>query len=410
MKYVHIDTIDFSVCESLKKDKLFYDPLEQKYYKIWKESAQLWGRDIGSTFLLALNCGFYENLAEIEAIIISDSGLCVGYVTKSFDCPIKEIDGKLYGDILRYKNKHDFSVFKSASEQDEKYQKFYNILLRNVRKSNFFFYDLVQSNIIDFGDKYGIIDLESVVHIRDINRIPKYHMNCIPSDYFKFLQDQYNEKISFRNSGIDMALVRQAWTMSTGGMDRKPYYEVTINGEYFFGERAWALRWSQFKKELNWKDLKILDMGTCMGMVPVYLLKYCGLESATAIDFSSYLLEASDLVRKAFQIPKNKIRFINIDLDKSFGYENTLGYDYDVIFCLSFLRWIKDQERFLKYLSNFQHIIIEPHDKDGDITETLRERDFTEYKILGESRIGRSFPESEKRTIYHFWKDSSLDK
>jgi len=94
------------------------------------------------------------------------------------------------------------------------------------------------------------------------------------------------------------------------------------------------------------------------------------------------------------------MKIIQIDLDNS-DYEKILGYNYETVFCLSFFRWIKDKERLLKYLSNFENIVFEAHDSDGDVESMFKDLDFS-CRILGESRIGRSFP--EKRTMYHFLK------
>jgi hypothetical protein len=402
MDYIHIDTIDFSACDLLKENKLFFDPSEQIYYKLWEEGAILWDRKLGDLFLLAINSGFYDGLAQFEAVLISDNGTCVGYAMRAFSCPMKDTDGIIQGNILRHKNRHDFNIFNDAPEQDGKYQRFYAILTENAEKTGFFFYDLVQSNIADLDDRYCIIDIESIAHIRDLYKIPKYHLECIPVDYFEFLQNLYKKKVSLSSSGINMQLIEQAWTMSTGGMDRKPYYSVVINGKSFKGERAWNLRWTKFKEAMDWKGLKILDLGTCMGMVPAFLLKYYELHSATAIDCNPHHIEATNLVKRAFRIPEERMRIIDIDLNNS-AYEDILGYDYNVIFCLSFLRWVTNKERFLKYLSNFKNIILEAHDLDRDVITIFKDIGFIQHKLLGESRIGRSFPENEKRAMYHFW-------
>ena len=401
MGYRHIDTIDFSVCELLKENKLFFDPVKNLYYKLWEEGVVIWDRKLGDLFLLAINSGFYNNLARFDEILVSDNGSCVGYSMFSYDCPMKDTGGIIQGNILRHKNKHGFNIFDNVSGQDEKYGHLFKILTDNARKTGFFFYDLVQSNVADFGDSYDLIDLESIAHIRDLYKIPQYHLECIPVDYYEFLQDLYNEKVKLWNSGIDMKFIEQAWSMSTGGMDYKPYYSIIINGRSFEGERAWELRWVKFKEEIEWGGLKILDLGTCMGVVPAFLLKYCDLGSATAIDFNSHHIRATDLVRKAFRISKERMRIVQIDLDNS-NYEEILGYDYDVIFCLSFLRWIKDKDRLLKYLSNFKNIILEAHDLDGDVVTTFKEIGFITHKLLGESRIGKSFSENKKRAMYHF--------
>ncbi len=404
MNPIHIDTIDFAACKVIKENKLYYDPFYQQYYKIWEEGAVVWDRKIGDQFLLAVNSGFYKDLAVFSDILISDNGTCVGYAMNKYDCPMNDTDGILSGEILRYKNKHDFNIFKIAAEQDEKYQKFYTILTENAKKTRFFFYDLVQSNIADLDDRYYVIDLESIAHIRDLYKIPQYHRECIPEDYYEFLQDLYKKNVSVGTSGIDMKLLEQAFSMSTGGMDRKPYYSVHINGKYFDGERAWELRWSKIKNFSVWNDLKILDLGTCMGMVPAFLLKYCNIDSATGIDCNPHHIEATHLVRKAFRIPEERMRVLQMDLSNC-NYEEILGYDYDVVFCLSFLRWIKDKERLMRYLSHFKNIIFEAHDIDGDVVSLFNGFGFTKHSVLGESIIGRSFPDSEKRTMYHFGKE-----
>jgi len=402
MKYTYIDTIDFSAFKCLKKDKLFYDDFEQKYYKIWKEDTIIWDRRISGLFLLAVSSGFYDNVTEFDSILISDNGTCVGYSMNSCSCPMKEVDGKCYGDIIRKRNRHGFSVIKNASEQNSKYVQLYKNLTDNAKRTGFFYYDLVQSNIADFGDRYGVIDLESVANIRDLYKIPSYHLDCIPRDYFKFLENLYDETIGLANSGVHMGLINRAWSMSTGGMGCKSYYSVTINGEYFEGERPWESRWSMLKR-LCWKDLKILDLGTCMGMVPAFLLKYCGLDKATAIDMNPVHIEATEIVRQAFKIPKKRMRIIKLNLDES-DYEDLLGYDYDVIFCLSFLRWVKNKEKFLNYLSKFENVILEPHDLDGDFVKTFKDIGFNNNMCLGESRIGHSFSDKKKRVVYYFWK------
>ncbi len=401
MKFTYIDTIDFCALEIVKENRLFYDPLNKTYYKLWKEDYVLWERHIGSLFLQAVNAGFYNGLADIKEVILSDNGSCIGYSMGYVSCPMKEIDGKLYGDIQRYKNKHEFSTFENVNKQNDKYKRFFKTLTENARKTGFFFYDLVQSNVTDNGYEYGIIDLESIANIRDFIKIPLYHLQCIPVDYYEFLKNLYNETITIERSGIDIPLIEKAWSYSTGGMNFKPYYNVTINGKYYEGERNWNLRWTKFKNEICWEGLKVLDLGTCMGLVPAYLFKYCGIDSATAIDFNSVHLQATQIVKNAFRIPTDKMRIIQIDLDNS-EYENILGYDYDVVFCFSFLRWIKKKKRLLKYLSLFRHVFLEPHDSDGDVVTIFRDVGFNYYKLLGESRIGKSFP--EKRKLYHFCK------
>lgn len=397
MRYVHVDKIDFDACEVLREGKLFVDS-EGKHYKVWPENTIVWSRDLGATLMMAIASGFYDGIAHIDAVIMSDNGRCVGYVTNTLRC-LKENDP----DIKYEKNKHGLNSLSALGLQDDKYRRFLQRIKDNVKRTGFFFYDLVQLNIADVDGEFVLIDLESVLHIRNLYRIPPYHRQCMPLDYLAFLEKHYSEVVDHTNSGINMELVTDAWGMSTGGMDRKPYYEVDVNGHRFAGERPWRHRWIPIKSAMDWRGKRILDLGTCMGMVPTYLIKHCGAESATAVDFNQYLLDASDTVRKAFRLSKERIRFLKVDMDGP-GYEETLGYDYDVVFCLSFLRWIKDQDRLLRFLSRIPHVIMEPHDIDQDIIAKMYKVGHTAHKQLGKSAVGHSFPNNIRR-LYHFWKE-----
>jgi hypothetical protein len=89
-------------------------------------------------------------------------------------------------------------------------------------------------------------------------------------------------------------------------------------------------------------------------------------------------------------------------MDKD-DYEDILSYNYDVVFCLSFIRWINDKERLFRYLSHFKTLVIEPHDLDGDVVSIFKPRGFNKIKHLGSTKIGKNF--SQERDLYLFQKD-----
>lgn len=394
--YTHIDAIDFSICEEIKKEKLFYNPMDEEYYKVWPENLTVWGRNIGATLLLAINSGYFDGIANIKSVLIADSGNCVGYITDKMEV-FKDHDPR----ISSMRNKHGLYRIDPVTRQNQQYQDLFNRLLRNTEKTGFFFYDIVHLNLAEHDGRYHVIDFDSVMHLRDFPKLPEYHKGCSPQDYMGAIESIYHRKISCSNNGIDMNLIEKTWKMPSGGMNRTPYCGAVINGVHFEGERDWRMRWAKIKPALNWKGMKILDLGTCMGIVPAYLIKFCGVDIGTGVDFNPQHLAVSDSVRRSFRITPEKMPLLKIDLDTS-GYEDQLGYDFDAIFCLSLFRWIKDQERIMSYMAFFKNIIFEAHDLDGDVAKRFSEKGF-KSRLLGETRIGKTF--SDKRQMYHFWKD-----
>ena len=45
------------------------------------------------------------------------------------------------------------------------------------------------------------------------------------------------------------------------------------------------------------------------------------------------------------------------NFDEDPNYETKIGYDYDVVFCMSLLHWVQDKERLLRYLSHFDQVL-----------------------------------------------------
>lgn len=227
---------------------------------------------------------------------------------------------------------------------------------------------------------------------------------------FGFSSPLRAEDESTYDTTIDLSLVEQASHISTGGSGGKPYYSLDIQGVHFEGERNWSLRWNLFKDILNFENKKILELGCNTALSSTYLLKYRQALACTGVDLPDdqltfkgipRLMEAANLLHHAFRV---KVKMLQLNLDED-EYERTLGYDYDVVICMSLLNWVHDKERLLDYLSKFTHVIFEGHEADEIEIARFQQIGFSNYRILGKTQIGKSYPANATRTLIYFHKD-----
>ncbi len=190
------------------------------------------------------------------------------------------------------------------------------------------------------------------------------------------------------DSSIDMKELQQAWEYCTGGNFNKSYYRVKVNGKTLNGSRDWLLRWNQIKSSLDFKGKTILDLGCNNTISSSFLVKYRGAQSATAVDLPEESLKNTNrrgIYKSAKHLHNalgiNSVKLRPLDFNKD-NYEKILGYEYDLVICMSILKWIKDKNRFLSFLSNFDHIIFEGHRDLKSELETFKKIGFKYYKVL----------------------------
>ncbi len=198
----------------------------------------------------------------------------------------------------------------------------------------------------------------------------------------------------------NMHLIQRAFATYSGGAIAPSYYSMTVNGQRMRGERPWEIRWNLIKDAMNYDEKRILDLGCNIGLLNACMQKYRKPASYQNIDAphaflarqgQTQKLQAAQWIAQAFEVPFHLKQF---DFDKD-DYENKIGYDYDVVFCLSLLHWLKDAGRMMRYLSNFNHVFFEgTGTAEGEITR------FEHYgfkaHVLGVADKGR--------TVIHFYK------
>ena len=191
-----------------------------------------------------------------------------------------------------------------------------------------------------------------------------------------------------------MHLIQKAWSVNTGGPGAPQYYSMTINGHHYNGNRPWDRRWEVIKDATDYANKNILELGCNMGLVATCLKKYRNVHTAVGVEGpdwflkkqgSPYRVQAAKWFAQAFEVP---VSFIQVDLNGEPGYEEKIGYNYDIVFCLSLMNWITDKERLLRYLAKFNEVIYEGHDATPIELARFKRHGFEHYRILGQAERG----------------------
>jgi len=205
-------------------------------------------------------------------------------------------------------------------------------------------------------------------------------------------------------------LLSKAWKIYTGGSNGLPYYSLQTDGKHYRGDLPWNLRWNILKDAIDYEGKRILELGCNVALTSIFLKTYCGAESCLAVDMPIHKLKkkkmerlyvAAELTREAFNTRNITIKPIDFD---GKDYEEILGYDYDVVFCMSLLNWIQDKTRLMTYLSHFDHVIFEGHSTNAVEIKRFAEHGFHNYEELGMTATGPAFKPGSERTLFHFYK------
>lgn len=208
---------------------------------------------------------------------------------------------------------------------------------------------------------------------------------------------------------IDIGLLQEAWTISGGGSNGRPYYSLDIDGVHLEGERPWEERWKFIQGAMDYQGKRILELGCNITLTSIYLIKYCNAYEAVGVDRpykelaefgTPMLIESAKMTQLAFGI---NVPILQTDINNS-PYEKLIGYNYDVVICMSFLKWVYDKERLLDYLSQFNHIIFEGHEADQIEITRFQNYGF-QYRVLGKTQIGASYSADAYRTLIYFFKE-----
>ncbi len=130
---------------------VYRDPEKGLYYKTWSSSYVY-----GSYFWQAYGCDFYNTLSPIEDTIF-DGNKCVGYVCRSFES-VDLVTGA----------KHGGTALTDANLKDASFLALFNAIVKQSRSKKMIYYDLTVDNIRKKGERFVLVDLDSVIPLPEI--------------------------------------------------------------------------------------------------------------------------------------------------------------------------------------------------------------------------------------------------
>jgi len=210
--------------------------------------------------------------------------------------------------------------------------------------------------------------------------------------------------------GVDMDLLEEAFSLPSGGGQFAPsYYALSINGREFRGCRDWEERWTMLADAMDYRGKRILELGCNIGLASKFLMRYRGAASALGVDSPQEVLDrkgmpdqlkAARLLDRAFDV---EMDYLQVDLDGD-GYEDAVGDGFDVVICMSLLRWVKDKERLVRFMARFPDLIFEGHGSFEESLPLLERHGFVHHEFCGTKYAGWVFPERDVRSVVHLWK------
>ncbi len=188
----------------------------------------------------------------------------------------------------------------------------------------------------------------------------------------------------------ELALMHYAWQVAAASEASSAhvcYYSMDFEGFPLPGERPWQPRWRLLSQDVCWRGARVLELGCHLGLLGTFALR-AGAQDAVGVDRHSGLLQANQLVQRAFRI---SYRTMQCDFDDPNPWEDELAACRPtIVTALSVLHWVKDRERFLRFLGRFATVLFEGHDGDAVECRRLEQAGFTNIAFVGRSEPGRS--------------------
>ena len=124
-----------------------------------------------------------------------------------------------------------------------------------------------------------------------------------------------------------------------------------------------------------------------MALLSCFLLKECGARSSLAIDVDNRILNSAKFISIAYGVTPT---FYQQNFDGNNNWEEEMfNFRPDIVFALSVLDWVKDKERFIKFLGRFDDVIFEGHDTYDIEVKRFCSVGFNNIELIGNSDRNR---------------------
>ena len=139
------------------------------------------------------------------------------------------------------------------------------------------------------------------------------------------------------------------------------YHSIELDGIYHKGQRDCVKRLEYCKKEIDFTNKNVLDIGSCIGgmLFPIAseINKGCG------IDFNYRNINAGNSIKQYKNI--SNLSFYVFDLEKeNLNFIKNFIQDIDVVFLYSVCMWVKNWRNVIDFISkNSKVLFIETNGK-----------------------------------------------
>jgi len=188
----------------------------------------------------------------------------------------------------------------------------------------------------------------------------------------------------------ELARAHRAWQVAAGAEANQVhicYYSMEFEGFHLPGERPWEPRWRLLQRSVSVEGARILELGCNLGLLSTFALRD-GAAAALGVDIDATLLEANRLLQQAFRV---SYPTRHLDFDDAAAWEDELAaFGPTIVTALSVFHWVRDSQRFLRFLSRFNVLLFEGHDSDAVELARLKEGGFNDVTLVGRSERNRS--------------------
>jgi 2-polyprenyl-3-methyl-5-hydroxy-6-metoxy-1,4-benzoquinol methylase len=183
--------------------------------------------------------------------------------------------------------------------------------------------------------------------------------------------------------------LNKAWTIAKQSNASAPgvslaYYSFEFEGYLFPGERSWKERWVTLKNITSLENKKILELGCNMSLLSCHIKREIKNTKVTSIDHDKNIIRSAKIIADVLEV---KPKFHVLDLDKG-NWENRF-LNYDLVFCLNVLNWVKNKKKLLKFLGKFNELIFEGHDDYIIEKKRLKAIGFKNIKLISVTERNR---------------------
>jgi predicted methyltransferase len=137
---------------------------------------------------------------------------------------------------------------------------------------------------------------------------------------------------------------------------------------------------------VEFRSARVLELGCNMGLLSTSALRD-GAADALGVDVDAEILRANGLVQEAFGLSYG---LRQVDFDSPSDWESALAaFRPTIVTALSVLNWVRDKDRFLRFLGTVPTVLFEGHDDPATEVARLHKVGFTDVRVIATSERAR---------------------